>query len=170
MNKKSQLYIFTAIILIVIAFGIAQSRIPKEAPKLSLFDQLYSNFATEAPIMINEALQQQQNVTLAFVEYAQAFKSYAKTRDPQFGFSYVLFTDDEILIQNFLGRSLIAQYDQAYTLQDSIPLILPKKKDQIRFTIDGASYDFQSILHVASVSGVFISEKGNDINVQVLRP
>lgn len=170
MNKKGQLYIFTAIILIVIAFGIAQSKIPQQAQKLSLFDQLYNNFATEAPTVINEAMQQQQNVTLAFSEYAQHFESYATTRDPNFRFSYVLFTKEHVMIHNLLGTSLTASYDQPYALQDSVPILLPRKKESITLTIDGRSYDFQSIPHVASVSGVFISEKGNDINLKVLRP
>jgi hypothetical protein len=102
MNKKSQFYLLTAIILSVIVFLI--SEIPS-ATERSVGSQrsLYDNYASEAPKVINNAIYEGRNVSLDIDHFSDEFMYYAGTRNINLSLLYILIYKGDITVSNRLG-------------------------------------------------------------------
>lgn len=104
-SRKGQFYILTAIVLLTYAFMITRpSAVVQE--KRDVFKELYQNFISESPVVVNNALYDGANVSERFASFAGAYADYAITRSPNFRFLYILRDGESMLVGNRLGMSV----------------------------------------------------------------
>jgi len=104
LNKKGQFYILTAIIFCSVMFLLLYNKepIPKLNPE---FESLYNNYVYESPIVINNALYNNKNVTSQFRNFTSDFIGYAKEKNIDLGIFYVLKLDNYIEAVNYLKET-----------------------------------------------------------------
>jgi hypothetical protein len=105
MNKKAQFYILTALILILIAFGLVQSTKTVQQAK-STFTETTENLARESAIAINQAIYSQEDTDTAYLKFFRNFMTYSRTKDTQFKALYALKQGKTIIIQNEIGETV----------------------------------------------------------------
>jgi len=162
--KKAQLYLFAAIILIVLAFTLATSQIARPEDS-GVFQQLVTNFKTQAPIALNQAVYGGTNVSQAFVTFTQDYAEYARTRDPAFGFIAMYSRDDEIMIINTLQESADVLYGSLIRVDTEARI--PYKGSSLTIRYHGIDYEL-SIERSLSLRAVFISQTKERVNVHVM--
>lgn len=104
-DTKGQFYILTALILILIAFGLVQGMRPAQQAT-SAFTEITDNLARESATTINQAIFNQQDVDATFLKFFRSFLTFAKTKNPQFAAMYVLKQDDTLTIHNEMGSKI----------------------------------------------------------------
>lgn len=104
-SKKGQFYILTAIIFCSVMFTLLYNRqpIPKVNPE---FENLYNNYIHEAPIVINNALYENKNLSSSFQNYTSNFMAFAKEKNINFKVFYVLVYDNKIELVNYLNAPI----------------------------------------------------------------
>lgn len=139
-NKRGQVYIFIAILLIAFAFNISRPQ-TLAGPKADAFRELHQNFDTESEIVINNALYRNVNVSEAYIAFTGDYFDYARTKSPKFRFLYLLKDDDSLLIGNELGLSVkVSVSNTSYNLtHDSKLTITPQT---VTIDLEGLKYDF----------------------------
>ena len=161
--KKGQIYIFTALILIAIAFGVTTGRVMVK-PLSPTFSQLHESFMGEATIAINNAVYQNKNVSKQLEDFATLYSQYAKTKDPKFRYLYVLAYQDKMTIHNRLGKEVFYNFQ---TLTDN-QVYYFDRKDTITLTIDKINYPFKlNPSENVQLKAIFISEKEGDKRIKV---
>ena len=165
--KKSQLYLFAAFILIGIAFMISSARQIELPKKVSAFDSIVSNFRTEAPKAVNYAMEENKNVTEEMIRFSGQFHDYTRTRDQSIGFVYILFAENEILLQNYAGENLVVS--GIPDINDNSARIIPRLSNHISAKIGGQNYDFNAQDGIVEIKAVFRSVKGKDVRISVIR-
>ncbi|MBT7903741.1 hypothetical protein HN587_07800 [Candidatus Woesearchaeota archaeon] len=105
-NKKAQYYLFTAVLLIVLAMlilkpnsGIKQTR--------ETFTKLKSNFEIETPVVINHALVSGENLTSEFKSFETSFRDFSRLNGLQIELFYVLVNGDERFIVNEMFNQIV---------------------------------------------------------------
>lgn len=104
MNKKSQFYIFTAIILSTYLFALASAVIQKKE-ETSKFEIIKDNFAQESSFAVNSAVYNQDDISQQFKQFTINFIDYAKTKGNDLEVLYLLVQDD-IEINNYLNSEV----------------------------------------------------------------
>ncbi len=161
--KKGQIYIFTALILIAIAFGVTTGRAMVK-PLSPTFSQLHETFMSEATIAINNAVYEDKNVTKQLEDFTRTFSHYAKTKDPQFKFLYILAYHDKMTIHNRLGKEVSYNFQ---TLSDS-SINYFDRKETITLTMDKINYPFKlNPSENVQLKAIFISEKEGDKRIKI---
>lgn len=109
MNNRGQLYILAIIILALVIFSIAMeyNKIVTKSEEMD-FEQLSKNYITEAQKVINEAIENEDDVSEELSEFTNAFILYAKTKDPNIGMLYMFGNGSGLYMENYLST------DQAY--------------------------------------------------------
>ena len=169
MEKKSQLYIFAALILIGIAFTIASSRNISLPKKATAFDSLTSNFKTEAPKVVNRAIMENKNVSTEVLAFASQYQEYARSRDPSIKFMYVLFDEDKVLVENYMGEKIEVYYDRRYDIESKNYVLLPRKDIELMAVIDNIDYDFYLADGMLGINAVFKSDKEGNVRISVIK-
>lgn len=104
MDKKAQFYLFTAVILIILAAGI----IPKSVQvyeKGHVFNELAENFEDEIVHVVNNAIYHNISAAERIEGFSISFLNYARQRDPNFGYVLMLRDSNETIISNRLKES-----------------------------------------------------------------
>ena len=112
MNKRGQIFLLAAIIIIAfLVIVTAMYNSYREEVALEDFAELSENYETEAPKVINKAIEKGEVGQLeaeALETFSQKFQDYAQQKDPNFGVMYV-FKDSEgnVHIMNSLNNKVI---------------------------------------------------------------
>ncbi|MDD5651304.1 MAG: hypothetical protein PHF86_12960, partial [Candidatus Nanoarchaeia archaeon] len=104
MDKRGQFFILGAIILMLALFVlIVKVNTYEEKMLLENFPELTSNYKTEAPKVINDALLNNQDPVNSIESFTGSYIAYARTIDPNLGIIYAYRNPKtgEILIQNY---------------------------------------------------------------------
>ena len=109
--KKGQFFLVAAVIVIMVFFTVvAQYNTIKVQVALEDFDELNEQYASEQPIVINEALFGGDSPEAELARFTDRFMDYTSERQPEFGGFYAILSPDgsTITIRNFLagGRSI----------------------------------------------------------------
>lgn len=122
--KKGQIYILTALILIVIIYGMVT--VVNKASQENIesnFEKLSNNYASEGAKLINDVRGQdgQQLIIGTFINYTRSFTSYSKTQSTEFGLIYAFYytgtdkTKGRVYIGNYLNRPMLVSVDGGNT-------------------------------------------------------
>lgn len=118
MNKRGQIYIFSAIIVCMVAFVlVAKSNTIREQVLLDNFKDISSNYLTESPKVINNALgtqtadltpeQKLKQIEIQLSTFTGSFvNNYAKNQDPGVGLIYIYNDENGVVIQNSLNNEV----------------------------------------------------------------
>ncbi|HZX12112.1 MAG TPA: hypothetical protein VFE88_01515 [Candidatus Nanoarchaeia archaeon] len=109
--KKGQFFIVAAVIVIMVFFTVvAQYNTIKVHVALEDFDELSEQYASEQPIVINEALFGGDSPEAELARFTDRFMDYTSERQPEFGGFYAVTSPDGsvVTIRNFLagGQSM----------------------------------------------------------------
>ncbi len=115
---KGQLYILTALILIIIIYGMVTvaNKTSQESVKGN-FKKLSNNYANEGARLINAVIKDGGDVVTTFRDFTRSFTSYSKTQSADFGLIYVLYYtgvyEDKgyLYIGNYLNMPMLVSYD-----------------------------------------------------------
>jgi len=165
-NKKGQLYIVAAILLLTYAFAIAR---PSVSPKLpiSSFQSLHKNFISETPVVVNNALQQSDNVSATFKTFVDDFSIYAKTKDPNFRLVYLLVDKDKLVVGNRLDDSVnVTIGDTVHKISSNQELTV-NKAASADLLVNGITYSYLFNDDNVQLKAFFRKEDQNEIRVFV---
>ncbi len=96
MNKKSQMYIIIAVLLISMAFGTVLSTKSTVKPEKE-FTELWKNYVKEAPFAANQG---------KFEDFTQKFAEFAKARDKNFRFISIYSSQSGVYVYNAYGKTI----------------------------------------------------------------
>src|SRR3989344_5450567 len=105
--KKGQFFIVAAVIVIMVFFTVvAQYNTIKVQVALEDFDELNEQYASEQPIVINEALFGGDSPEAELARFTDRFMDYTSERQPEFGGFYAVVNPDgsTVTIRNFLAN------------------------------------------------------------------
>ncbi len=118
--KKGQIYILTALILIVIIYGMVTvvNKVSQENIE-SDFEKLSTDYAREGAKLINDVRGQdgQGLIVTTFKDYTRSFTSYSKTQSTEFGLIYAFYytgtdnTKGRVYIGNYLNMPMLVSID-----------------------------------------------------------
>jgi hypothetical protein len=107
MNRKSQFYMFAALIFIsTLFFGIAsisQIRIREKED----FQNYRDNYLYEARIVINNAVREHHNISAQLRDYTEAFIRYGDERNLELGIVYIYSRNQTMYIVNYLKETIL---------------------------------------------------------------
>ena len=115
MNKKGQIYIFAAVIIAVILFGLTFTYNKLEQGRLSKdFSGLSSNYDLESARFLNALIESTIiDKQSRFLGFSAEFSSYAKAKNPGYELFYVYAenagTGSIVYIGNFLSKTIKAR-------------------------------------------------------------
>jgi len=107
-NKKGQVYIFAAVVIAVLLFGLTITYNKLDQKKLSQdFKRVSDNYNLESARFLNALIEGDilpENRPQRFFEFTAEFSSYAKAKDPNYELFYVYTEGDNIYLGNFLDK------------------------------------------------------------------
>lgn len=110
MNNKGQIYIFAAVIISVILFGLTITYNKIEQKRLSAdFNSLSDNYNLESARFLNALIENPSPPKLLedrFLRFSAEFSSYARSKDPNYELFYVFAKDNNLYLGNFLDKSV----------------------------------------------------------------
>ncbi len=164
-GKKGQFYILTAIVLISYAFMIIRpSAVVQE--KRDVFRELYQNFISESPVVVNNAVYDGANVSERFSAFAASYADYAVTKSPNFRFLYILRDGNSMVVGNRLGLSVnLTAGGSIYSVSDrSVITISPADAG---VDVAGISYSFGIGTEDYQVKSLFRQRSDDGLRVYV---
>lgn len=113
-NKKGQIYILAALIIILVIFWMSLKTNISQTKEVSpSFEQLSQNYENEVNKLVNRLLEKGVTPEELEEEVSQVsgdfVYTYAKQRDPEFGLVHVLSDKDRIVIENNLNSKLVVE-------------------------------------------------------------
>ncbi|MEM4337126.1 MAG: hypothetical protein QXG86_03925 [Candidatus Woesearchaeota archaeon] len=149
MNKKSQFYIITAVILLALTFGLSKPKIKYASDRN--FKELCENYIKEAPFAAN---------TGNLNEFTQKFVDYGKTKEPNFGLLYLEIRQDNITAFNLVKKTT---YINEFKLSFNETLTTDRE-NQVIITLDKNQYIFNTSEY-PKISVLIFSESENTTKV-----
>ena len=112
MNKKAQVYLIAALIIIAVFFGLmTQTNVFTEKETTVTFNDISRNYATESNKFLNSAIEAKNiDIPKAFSNFTFLFTSYSKSKNPGFGLIYAFQYKGRLFIGNYLDRPLTVVY------------------------------------------------------------
>lgn len=112
MNKKGQVYIIAALIIIAVFFGLmARSNIFREEETLTEFNEISKNYAVESNKFLNSLINTGNiDVHESFSNFTFLFTSYSKSKNPGFGLIYAYEYNGKIQVGNYLNKPVSVKY------------------------------------------------------------
>jgi hypothetical protein len=107
MNKKSQFYLFAAIILIGGYLAIVANKPTITLDNAPEFQIMRDNYLHEAKIIMNRAIYRNTNITQELVPFTEEFIKYAANKDIDIGVLILYSYDRRIFIVNYLNEPVI---------------------------------------------------------------
>lgn len=123
MQKKGQIYLIGAILLIVVIFAVATvTNIAKQERFKGDFEKLSQNYEMEGSKLINTVINKETDVAGVFGNFTYAFTAYSKTQNPQFELIYVLDYNGSVNIGNYLSEPITIDDGRLAGYNDPISL------------------------------------------------
>src|SRR3989344_5612716 len=107
MNRKSQFYLFAAIVLIVSSFVIYSSSSTLSAREVDEFKTYLDNYLYEARVVMNNAIYNNLNVSTTLSNFTEHFISYARNKDLDIGIAFIYSENSKLHIVNYLNQPLL---------------------------------------------------------------
>ncbi len=162
-NKKAQFYLFTAIILCGFALIVLAGGQKKTFPEKS-FSQLDKNYIVEESKVINSGIYT-NNLTDQYDDFAAVFLTYSKTKNPDFGFVYLLSTDNSLVIKNNIAKTInISTPIANFSLADSASRTI-NKTTFVQISFDNNKYDFNLSKEGVDSKLLFFMQSKDNIRV-----
>jgi len=161
-NKKSQFYLFTAIILCASLFAIA-SALSQKTKETDNFETIKDNFEKESSFVVNSAIYDQTDVSQRFNEFTEEFIDYAETKGNNLEILYLLVRDD-IEINNYLNSEIRVgnkslNRGEKDTIEMTGEVIIEAYDNYYVFSINNEHLQIKSLLR---------AEKNNNIQVHII--
>lgn len=163
-SRKGQFYILIMLILLVYLFAIRQPATPLSQPTDS-FQELYQNFMTESPKVINSGIYD-GNMTQRFKNFSAAYTAYAKTKSPDFTMAYALLDQGQVLVSNSLNEPLNVTTTNTSVLVSSGTDTTINKTSNMTFYIGGIAYRF-AFTRDTELKAVFRKKSRNEVVIHV---
>ncbi len=104
-NKKAQFYLFVAVVLCIISYGLFSS-----SSSLKKVDSnegiISSNYLFEAKTVVNNALYKKTDPSVELNEFTSTFINYAKTKNINLQIAYLLKVNNSTKVVNYLKDEL----------------------------------------------------------------
>lgn len=165
LQKKSQLYIITALFLCSLVFllNVRSERIMESTVD---FTSIYSNFLTEAKHVINSAIYLKRNMSRDFSNFADEYLEYASAEGINARVFYGIVYDNNIYLANKL--------DEPVNLTTgTINFILTKdnqstitKENWLNAEIDSTDYLFNTSRNITTIKFVLKMSHENKTEVR----
>ncbi len=115
-NKRGQIYLVSALIIIFILYVIlTPSNIIKETTESSNVEEIAKNFDRESATFLNILIETNQPVYDAFLNFTLLFTSYAKTKNPDFGLLYTFIYNNKLYLGNYAHDQTIFTMGNQHT-------------------------------------------------------
>lgn len=160
LQKKSQIYLLTAILLCITAF-IAAERVAKTRESNQEPLSLFNNFVSEAPYAINSALYADKNLSREFYQFTAKFIQYSSAKNINLSLFYVIAYNNEMFIYNGMGISSNITTSAGERELDASEQTSMSLKSKISVESGGMSYNFIINENITQFKLVF---KASDIN------
>ena len=162
-NKKSQFYIFTAVMLCTYLFALA-SAISQKVEESNKFEIIKENFAKESPIVINSATYNKLDVSEQFRQFTQDFINYAKTKGSDLEILYLLVKDN-IEINNYLNTEVKINNNSLNRGEN----LIVNKTDQVTVEAYNNDYNFDISNEPLQLKALLRARENNNIQVYLLK-
>ena len=169
-NKKGQLFLLIAIVIILITFPIiAEYNTIRVGVALEDFNELSQGYTTESPKVINAALFSGKDPVLSLNEFTNRYLDYARQKEPTFGILYA-YRDEagKIHIVNTLNNAVLT-LEFTSGLGQQVQLSLPcdtgpncEAPGSITVNIGGVPYTTTVTTPESSYGGQFSNVKTLD--------
>ena len=135
------MYLFAAILLCAYAVALLPAVNKVNQPK-NTFKELYTNYNYEAPIAINNAIFNKQNVSQQFQTFTNNFVSYSRTLDLDFSVLYILAMPGVIEVNNLMDTNVsVTTALQSESLNKSNRINL-NRGSYVIVNMEGINYEF----------------------------
>ena len=105
-HKKSQYYMFAAVILISYVFFIIANKSTIDTSEVENLENYLDNYVYEAKIVINNAVRDNKNISSELNNYTESYITYAESKNIGLGIVSLYSNDNEIFIANYLKDSI----------------------------------------------------------------
>lgn len=117
MNNKGQIYIFAAVIISVILFGLTITYNKIEQKRLSAdFNTLSDNYNLESARFLNALIENpsssDDSLDNRFLRFSTEFSSYARSKDPNYELFYVFAKENKLYLGNFLNKAVFIEGEE----------------------------------------------------------
>lgn len=153
MNNKGQYYLFVAIILCLTSYGLIYTSVnAKDKP--NTFDDITQNYLNEAKNVINNGIYNEEDLFLHFDNFTNKFISFSKTKAINFQLLYLLKSDNQIRVVNYLDQSVLLNsnrtlYQREYVTLNPQDLITINYNDIIyNYTFSDDDVEFKALFTI----------------------
>jgi len=168
MEKRGQIYILAAIILVVVIFGISRVYNTSSFAEFNDdFEKLSNNYEYESSKLINSLLESGDNIEESFNNFSAIFTAYSKSQNPNFGLIFALYSNDVLYLGNYLDQFVIIDCEGCNKVSllgcfDSLPATITFEG----LTIEVPEYlnlveDCTSSISKSDISEIFLTIDGN---------
>lgn len=124
MNKRGQLYILAALILLLVIFWVSlKTNMFQQREVSPTFEQLSRNYENEVNRLVNNLLKEgvaPQDLAEEVSTISSDFVyTYAKQKDPDFGLVYVLSNKDQVTVENNLNSRVLVGGEELASPEES---------------------------------------------------
>lgn len=120
MNKKGQVYIAAALILIAVIYLIVTKLNTVHQEKLETdFQKISKNYVIESNRLVNSLINSREDVMKGFTNFTLIFTGYSKAQNPNMGMVYIFKYENKIQIGNYLDTSI--EVDLGENKNESLP-------------------------------------------------
>lgn len=105
-NKKSQFYMFGAVILISYVFFIVANKSSISTSEVENLEIYLDNYVYEAKIVINNAIYSNENISQELNNYTESYITYAESKNIDVGIVSLYSNDNQIFVANYLKDSI----------------------------------------------------------------
>lgn len=166
LNKKSQLYIITALFLCALVF-LVNAR-PEKLEKSGIdFSGMYLNFMNEAKYVINSAIYQDRNLNADFNEYADKYIRLAATEGVNASLFYMIVYGNELYLGNRIGEVVNITTATANFILTKNNRTNISRGDWLNAEIGGTDYLFNTSLAVNGPKFVLKMQRADKKEVRV---
>ncbi|MBD3313393.1 hypothetical protein GF345_03040 [Candidatus Woesearchaeota archaeon] len=160
-GKRSQLYLLTAIFLLLLVFLMMQLPARTEPGTGEAFS-VYNNYISEAPVVINSALFSQRNITEDMDEFTEDFIIHAYTKNINLSILYIIGHDDFIAVSNRMSRSVNITTSEGESVIGTSDTLYLDEQELVNIEFDTIEYPFRIDTSRTDIKILFSTEdEGN---------
>lgn len=112
MNKRGQFFIIISVVLAIAVFAItSKANLIQEAVLFEDFEDLSENYISESEYVINNALQNESNVSEKLSEFTDSYLKYSKQRNPNIKLLYVYSDGANVKLVNHFDSVVKTEKD-----------------------------------------------------------
>lgn len=165
-NRKSQLYIITALFLCSMFFLIS-ARSDRLKESTIDFGKIYHNFDSEARYAINSMIYQNKNISSEFGSFAGDYIKFAESEGIVMKLFYGITYEDDVYLNNMIGGPVNITTDTINFIltQDNQSVIT--KRDWMTAEIDGTKHMLNTSRNVTELKFVMKMYNENKTEVRV---